>query len=439
MFKRIALAVCVFVLLVMAAPVAAEGPVNPQHSDPTWQATYWNNTDLSGTAVLSRAEANVNYNWGAGSPQSGTVSADNFSARWTRYIDVTPGTYTFSMTSDDGMRLWVDGELILDAWYEHPALTLSAQKYMGPGHHLIKIEYYEKGGLAEAQVSWQLGTSTPPPTGNWYAEYFNDITLGGSPVLTRNEAEINYAWGTGSPAPGTVSADRFSARWTQSINLPAGMYTFLLTVDDGARLWVNGHLLVDAWIEQAATTYQGELYLPGGAVTIEVQYFENYGEAVAKLSWTKDGVTPDPDPAPAGTVVVDDRDAGFMKGGAAAGWRYEAEGYNGTLTWTYNNYNIQPNYNWARWYPKLGSGNYEVYVHIPERYSTTAKARYWINHNGVYTLRVINQSTSGSQWVSLGTYYFNGLGGEYVSLADVTYEAYRTRLIAYDAVKWVPR
>ena len=438
MVKRISCVILVVLLLYLAVPVSAEGPVNPQHSDPTWTATYWNNTDLSGGAVLQRAEANVNYNWADGSPQPGTVNTDNFSARWTRYIDVTPGTYSFTITCDDGMRLWVDGELILEAWYEHPALTLTAQKYLGPGHHLIKVEYYEKGGLAVAQLSWQLG-SAPPSSGNWHAEYFNNVTLGGSPVLVRNDTAINFDWGVGSPAAGTVSEDRFSVRWTQNLDLSAGTYTFQVTSDDGARLWVNGHLLVDAWIEQAATTNTGDIYLPGGPVTIEMQYFENYGLAVAKLSWSTAGSTPDPGPTPTGTVIVDDRDAGFVRGGAAAGWRYVSEGYDGTLTWTYNNYNVQPYYNWARWYPALSAGWYEVFAHIPYNYSTTVQARYWVKHSGAYRLKIVNQSASGNQWVSLGTYYFNGLGGEFVSLADVTYETYRTRLIAFDAVKWVPK
>jgi hypothetical protein len=170
-----------------------------------------------------------------------------------------------------------------------------------------------------------------------------------------------------------------------------------------------------------------------------MQYFENYGLAVAKLSWSKDGSPPSPSPVPSGTVIVDDRDAGFVKGGAAAGWRYVSEGYNSTLTWTYNNYSVQPYYNWARWYPSLHAGWYEVFIYIPYRYSTTARARYWVRHANGYKLKIVNQSTSGDQWVSLGTYYFNGLGGEFVSLADVTYESYRTRLIAFDAVKWVPK
>ena len=51
----------------------------------------------------------------------------------------------------------------------------------------------------------------------------------------------------------------------------------------------------------------------------------------------------------------------------------------------------------------------------------------------------MNQSTNGERWVSLGTYYFGGTSDEFVSLSDVTGETRVTRLIAFDAVKWVPR
>ncbi len=72
---------------------------------------------------------------------------------------------------------------------------------------------------------------------------------------------------------------------------------------------------------------------------------EKTGLARVQLSWAS-GTTPQP--APAGTVIVDDIDPGFVTGGAAAGWRTVAEGYNGRLTWTYNNRTIQNYYNWAR-------------------------------------------------------------------------------------------
>lgn len=433
MIKRISLIALLLALLMVATPGLAQGPVEPQHSDPTWQASYWNNITLSGTAVLQRAETNLSYDWTTGTPAAG-VNADYFSARWTRYVDVTPGTYRFTVTSDDGVRLWIDNVLIIDQWTEHPAQTYTADHALDSGHHLFKVEYFEKTGLATMKLNWQLLQTPPPTTGNWKAEYFNNITLGGTPVLTRNEAAVNYSWGTGAPASG-VNADRFSARWTSTLDMAAAMYTFVLTVDDGARLWVNGHLLVDAWVDQAATAYTNKIYLPGGPVTIEIQYYENAGEATAKLSWTAgDGAQP-----PAGTVIVDDVDAGFVKGGSPTGWRTQAEGYNTHLTWTYNNNTEAPNYNWARWYPGLQARRYEVFVYIPERFTTTGNARYWISHADGYTLKVVNQSTTGSQWVSLGTYRFQGNSSDYVSLSDITYETYRSRLIAFDAVKWEPR
>ncbi len=305
----------------------------------------------------------------------------------------------------------------------------------GAGHHLIQVDYFEQTGLATAKVQWALKGQVPA-TGNWKAEYFNNLTLSGAPALVRNEASVNYDWGSGSPQAGTINTDNFSARWTQSISLAAGTYTFKLTVDDGARLWVNGHLLLDAWYEQAATTYTGQIYLPANPVTIEVQYFEKTGLAKVQLSWAS-GTTPQP--APAGTVIVDDIDPGFVTGGAAAGWRTVAEGYNGRLTWTYNNRTIQNYYNWARWYPSLQAGWYEVFVYIPDRYTTTSQARYWVRHTGGYTLRIVNQSANGGAWVSLGTFKFAGNSNDYVSLADVTYETYRSRLIGFDAVKWEPR
>jgi len=235
-----------------------------------------------------------------------------------------------------------------------------------------------------------------------------------------------------------VNPDHFSARWTRTTDVSPGMYHFSLTIDDGARLWVNGHILVDAWYEQAATTYTGDIYLEG-RITIEIEYFERGGLAVAKLSWDGDGGTEPPPPPPSGTVIVDDRDPGFVKGGAAAGWRYVAEGYNNNLTWTRNNDYARANYNWARWYPQLQPRYYEVFVYIPFRSTTTGQARYWVRHANGYTLRIVDQSANGDRWVSLGTYYFYGNGTGYVSLADVTYEPRVTRLIGYDAVKWEPR
>lgn len=434
MTKRMtALIGSLLIILALASIAQAQGPA-PQHSAANWQATYWNNQSLSGAPSLQREEANIDYDWGTGSPGPG-VNGDEFSARWTRYIDFAPGTYRFAATSDDGMRVWVDGSLIIDDWSNHAARTVTADRTIEAGHRLVTVEYHENFGQAVARLSWSSQTAIS----SWRGEYFNNTSSSGSPVLVRDDQQVNFDWGYGSPAPGIVNADNFSARWTRRVNLQAGNYTFTATVDDGARLWVNGHLLIDAWQVQALRSFSGQIYLPGGEVDLKMEYFEASGLATARLAWALAGGSSAPPLPPSGSVVVDDKDPGFVVGGASGSWRVVSEGFSGRLRWTKNNQEVRPNYNWARWYPHLAPGRYEVYVYIPYRYTTTAAARYWVAHRDGYTLRIVNQSAAGDQWVSLGTYQFQGTSADYVSLSDVTYEPYLSRLIGFDAVRWDPR
>jgi hypothetical protein len=395
-----------------------------------WQASYWNNTTHAGSPILQRSEVAVNHDWGTGSPDPSILS-DGFSARWVRVVELSAGTYHFTATSDDGVRVWVDNELIINEWSDHPARTYSGEKHLSSGAHWVVIEYYENFGLASIELSWRPVSG---PSFNWQGEYFDNATVSGRPALVRTDEAINFAWGSFSPAPGLLGTDRFSVRWTQNVNLPAGRYRFAMTVDDGGRLWVNNHLLIESWRDQPATTYTGDIHLPGGPIPVRMEYYENGGSAEARLSWTRI----DAESGPV-TVVEDDAHTSFVKGGIISGWRTAPEGYGGSLTWTWNNDRERPNYNWARWNADLMAGRYEVQVYIPQRYTTTANARYWINHANGSTLVTVDQSANGGRWVSLGTYDFNGTANEYVTLSDITFEAPRSRLIAFDAIKWIPR
>jgi hypothetical protein len=405
-----------------------------QRLDPTiqnWRGEYFDNTTLSGRPALVRDDAQINFDWRNGSPAPGSIGPDRFSVRWTRSVNLAAGRYRFAMTVDDGGRLWVNGRLLIDAWRDQAARTYIAEIDLSGGPVAIKMEYYENMGLAVARLAWDPVTT---PVYNWRGEYFNNTRLSGTPALVRDDAGIAFNWGYGSPAPGTINTDRFSVRWTRTLDLSASRYRFKMTVDDGGRLWVNNRLIIDAWRDQAARTYTAEIDLPGGPVPIKMEYYENMELAVARLAWEQISGPPSP-----GEVVVDDTDPGFVTGGATTGWHVAYEGYGGRLTWTRNNDWQRPDYNWARWHPNLAAGHYEVFVFVPNRYTTTSSARYLISHAGGETSRVVNQSASGDRWVSLGVYWFDGAGDEYVSLTDVTGEPRRTRLIAFDAVKWVSR
>jgi hypothetical protein len=282
-----------------------------------------------------------------------------------------------------------------------------------------------------AKVSWEPVST---PSRGWRGEYYANRWLNHPPVLIRDDTSLGFNWSDGSPANG-LPADNFSVRWTRTFHFEPGSYRFITTTDDGVRLWVNGHLLIDQWHDQALTPHNGTIYLSGD-VPIKMEYYEHGGLASAWLTWVRDGW---PTPQPPDAIVVDDGDRGFVTGGSTTGWRSAAEGYGGRLTWTRNNDYARHNYNWARWVPELAPGRYEIYVHVPQNYSTTSNARYWVRHAGGYTLRIVDQRTHGGRWVSLGTYRFAGDGAEYASLSDVTYESRLTRLVAFDAVKWEPR
>ena len=121
-----------------------------------WTGQYYNNMALSGSPVFSRNDGpDVNFVWNDGSPDP-QIPVDGFSIRWTRTITFNEGVYQFSTTSDDGSRVFVDGQLILNAWQDQPPTTTSANKQMSAGPHTIVVEYYENGGGAQMQFGYDF-------------------------------------------------------------------------------------------------------------------------------------------------------------------------------------------------------------------------------------------------------------------------------------------
>jgi hypothetical protein len=401
-------------------------------STPTgaWRGQYYGNRSLSGLPVLTRQDASIAFDWGAGSPSPGLPS-DNFSVRWSSTFPLQAGSYRFTATSDDGVRVYVDQRVIIDEWHDHPPRSYSADLSLAQGPHEIVVEYYEHTGGATAKFEWTL---LSPGLGEWLGEYYSNPWLNGAPALTRADESIDFNWGYGAPAAGLPS-EGFSVRWTRALPLESGMYRFTTTTDDGVRLWVDGHLLIDAWHDQASLSHEGVIHLSGD-VLIVMHYYENGGAASARLTWTRI----DDEPPPAGNeVIVEDGAPGFRQGGTATSWRTVDGGHGGRYLWTRNNDRWRPDYNWAHWYPDLEPGRYEVYAYIPEANATTENARYWIAHWDGFSRQIVNQAANRGRWVSLGTYRFRGRGVEYVSLSDITYEPYLSTHITFDAVKWVPR
>jgi hypothetical protein len=86
----------------------------------------------------------IDFNWGTGSPAP-EISSDQFSVRWTAKRTFEAGTYRFHALTDDGVRVWVDGRLIVDQWHDYPLGHYQAEVHLSAGQHDIKVEYYENG------------------------------------------------------------------------------------------------------------------------------------------------------------------------------------------------------------------------------------------------------------------------------------------------------
>ena len=151
--------------------------------------------------------------------------------------------------------------------------------------------------------------TTPTPTPSlWRGEYFNNQTLSGSPALVRNEAKIEFFWGTGSPDPRLLNADHFSVRWTTRAYFAANVYRFSALTDDGVRVWVDDQLLIDQWQDNRAVTYTTDAFVDEGEHTVRVEYYENtlgaqirvgweaVGRDVPTATWTPEVAQPSPTP-----------------------------------------------------------------------------------------------------------------------------------------------
>jgi glucose/arabinose dehydrogenase len=276
------------------------------------KGVYFNNQDFTGTST-TRTDPQIAFIWGANAPISG-IAADTFSTRWTGQVQAQYSqTYTFYLRGDDGVRLWVNGQQLINSWKNQSATEYSGAIALTAGQKYdVKIEYYDGAGDATCELRWSsastpkqlvpktqlfpdAGTSppgTPPPSpppgsGNGLkGVYFNNQDFTGTSV-TRVDPQVAFNWGANAPISG-IAADTFSTRWTGQVQAQYSQtYTFYLRGDDGVRLWVNNVLLVNSWKGQSATEYSGTIALTAGQkYDVKIEYYDGIGDAVCEFRWS---------------------------------------------------------------------------------------------------------------------------------------------------------
>ena len=226
-----------------------------------FRGEYYDNADLT-NRLLVRTDATINFDWGLGSPDP-SIGPDTFSVRWEGYWDFpVSGRYRFTMTTDDGMRVWADNVSVLDSWILQPATTYLADVRFSAGRHDIRVEFFDNTDEAVAKVSWAqapniLGKDTigalirNAPNGLKWGSKFSLADQGtfskvsayldglGSGSGSQSFRALIYADSSGSPGALRATSGQVavphgqSARWVDfpispGVALPAGTYWVVL-------------------------------------------------------------------------------------------------------------------------------------------------------------------------------------------------------------------
>lgn len=283
------------------------------------KASYFDNINFTGTRV-TRVDDSIDFDWDHGSAANG-IEPESFSVRWEgkvmpRYSE----NYNFYTFSDDGVRLWVDGRLIIDNWTDHGRMEdVGGIELKANQKYSIKLEYYDNTLRSIIKLAWSsksqsreivpksqffveealsaapqsistVGQSNipqiqPAQESGVKAEYYNDINLYNT-ALVQKEKTINFDWGNSGPPQ--LNPDTFSARFTSKLAVDeSDNYTFYTYSDDGVRLWVNNHLVINNWTDHPAQENFGSLFLQRDQnYDIKMEYYERFGQATNKLSWS---------------------------------------------------------------------------------------------------------------------------------------------------------
>jgi hypothetical protein len=253
-----------------------------------WRTYYFNNANQEGNPVAYADSPEINFNWGYNSPDP-AVPVDYFSARFDRTITFPGGTYEFKATADDGVRVWLDNNLIIDEWHGASGQTYSVTRSLS-GAHQLRVDYLELVGAATIRF-WYEGAAQGAA---WNASYYNSTQqrtdlLGAQAEPSNGSTQLQRNWGYGAPVQNRVPSDGWNGRWQGDFDFSDGDYTFRAATDDGVRVYIDDTLVIDAWREGPVDTTNTFRGVGGGKHRITVDYYKRTGYAYLQVWWYRSG------------------------------------------------------------------------------------------------------------------------------------------------------
>lgn len=243
-------------------------------------AVYYDHPDFSGTS-LRRLDPVVSFDWYDGSPDP-ILGGEEFSAVWTGELEPRfSEDYTLSVWSDDGIRLFLDGQLLLDDWYERAVAESSITLPLTRGQrYSIRLEYFEQFGGATVELGWS-SLSTPPQVIP-RSQLYSGLPFGPT-VRTPQASPYGGTFGNSLPVTLACATPLAQIHYTLDGSEPdenSALYTAPILITDSASLRASafrsgynpsGTLWADYFIDRAGPTlgnwqFEGGEFLDGLAV-----------------------------------------------------------------------------------------------------------------------------------------------------------------------------
>jgi serine/threonine protein kinase len=233
------------------------------------------------------------YAYTGGAPRIMAIDAVGGDLRQLDYIDAKPEAVrnrfwpTLTPLPEGGFAYESGNEISIPGWGDTPSgITIVGQ------HPAV----FAGSEYRRAVVAWP-GVDQLDCASWWKGEYFANDGLEGDPTMVRCDERIDFSWGNDGPWV-RMPTDRFSVRWTGRINITeSGTYTFSTFTDDGVRLWLDDGKIIDEWHPQQEE-HKVDVTAEEGEHTVRMQFYEELGQAMARLSWARVEPTPTPTPRP---------------------------------------------------------------------------------------------------------------------------------------------
>ncbi|MBE9228097.1 pre-peptidase C-terminal domain-containing protein [Phormidium sp. LEGE 05292] len=291
-----------------------------------WRAEYFNNINLTGNPTfvedLGDGSQAFSRNWGNGSPTN--TPSDNFSAKMTTQRYLAPGLYKITTQADDGIRVRIGNQTVVNRWVDQPYTTNSGYFYSNGGNFPVAVEYYERGGGAainfnitpatkfqdsvnESQewkatvYSWDGSQGSAPPIDFWPSDINNSKAIGvinlGSNTRSDGKKGINVNWGNGAPNGdgNRLPHDYFAIRAYTWADFDGSPYKFRVMGDDGFQILATNQATrqtyyitpQNSWDQAYGPQKEITYTLPAGRYDLHFHQYEAGGDAYLNLSWEK--------------------------------------------------------------------------------------------------------------------------------------------------------